>query len=557
MCSTGRPFDAPIHPATPYRIALPALLALAIWAGLAADHAYAQGFGVFHGRTGNTGFSAANKGTLVPKASRPATTSFSVSKANSGGTIKAVGPTTTKVATHIPSGSNGRPLRPRPHGPIVTPKLPILPAIPVITTPGDPTGVSSLAAQPNGNGNGNNSGPSGQIVRRPGTGVPPANERNYVSDEVVIELSATTADQTAEELARLHRLTTVESFEFRAAGTKLYRWRITDRRAVPDVVRELERSPGVISASANYIARLQQDGTETVGVAQPNRTPLDQYAVAKLQLPQAHAIARGENVLVAIVDGGVDTTHPELAGVVVETFDAIGSGDAVHPHGTAVAGAIAAQVRLKGSAPAAQILAARAFGAESTGLEGTAFSINKAIDWAISRNAKVINLSFVMPHDRIVELSLRRAREQGIILVAAAGNDGPKSPPRYPASDANVIAVTATDQADKLFAAAVRGKHIAVAAPGVDLLLPGLQGTYQQVSGTSFSAAEVSGTVALLLERRPGLDLEMVRYTLMSTARPLGRHRIDIEFGAGLVDAHKALMALSSSALSADVRGPR
>jgi subtilisin family serine protease len=104
--------------------------------------------------------------------------------------------------------------------------------------------------------------------------------------------------------------------------------------------------------------------------------------------------------------------------------------------------------------------------------------------------------------------------------------------------------VTATDEDDKLFHAAVRGKHIAVAAPGVDLWLPSVQGTYQEISGTSFSAAEVSGTVALLLERRPDLDPESV----MTTARDLGPRGIDPQFGAGLVDAYKALMALDITA---------
>src|SRR5262249_20569577 len=167
--------------------------------------------------------------------------------------------------------------------------------------------------------------------------------------------------------------------------------------------------------------------------------------------------------------------------------------------------------RIKGTAPSAQILAARAFGNDRANPDGTSFNIVKAIKWAVSRNARIINLSFAGDYDPKIEEALQTARTHGIVLVAAAGNDGPSSRPRYPAADANVIAVTATDQADQLFPAAVRGKHIAVAAPGVDLMLPGLDGTYRQISGTSFSAAEVSGTVALMLEREPNLDPETVR----------------------------------------------
>jgi subtilisin family serine protease len=409
-----------------------------------------------------------------------------------------------------------------------------------------------------GSGTGvSNSGPANPVVRRrPGTGVPPANERNYVPDEVLIELAANTSDEIAEALARRLRLTRVESIDFQLGGTKLYRWRINDNRPVPAVIRELERTPGVISASANFVARLQDDETVAHGnppapdnsLEQSSTSPLEQYALTKMQLPQAHALARGDKVLIAIIDGGVDKNHPELAGVIVDTFDAIGAGEPAHPHGTAVAGAIASQLRLKGTAPAAQILAARAFGAQRASSEGTTFNIVKAIEWAVSRKARIINLSFAGSRDPKIEVALKAARARGIVLVAAAGNDGPTSAPRYPAADPNVIAVTATDEQDKLFAAAVRGKHIAVAAPGVDLWLPSVEGTYQETSGTSFSAAEVSGTIALLLERRPDLEPEAVRRTLMATARDLGPRGLDPQYGAGLVDAYQALLAVGATA---------
>jgi hypothetical protein len=549
MCSTGRSFGAPIDPITLNRIVLPAALALAILAGPVADQAYAQGSrvpGAMHGSRVNVGFAPRNNGPLVQQGGRPNLTSVAVT----GSTGRVINPNGQGVS-RIPSGSNARPRRPHPPGPIITTRtIPLTPIIPVaVNRTGRPSTVTPL--------NGSGSGPSNQIVRRPGSGVPPAYARNYVPYEVLVELAAGTADQTAENLARRYRLTSVESFDFQLGGTKLYRWQLTDhRRDVPSVVRVLERVPGVISASANIISRLQQ-GPETVGAGNPNRTPLEQYAFAKLQLPQAHALALGDRVLIAIIDGGVDTSHPELAGTIVETFDAIGSGDPVHPHGTAVAGAIAAQVRIKGTAPAAQILAARAFGNDRASAEGTGYNIVKAINWAVSRNARIINLSFAGDRDPMVEIALRAARERGIVLVAAAGNDGPSSLPRYPAAYTNVIAVTATDQADQLFSAAVRGKHIAVAAPGVDLLLPGPDGTYRQISGTSFSAAEVSGTVALMLERQPNLDPETVRRTLMSTARDLGPRGVDPQFGAGLIDAYKALMAVSPQTVSSDTRALR
>jgi len=128
-------------------------------------------------------------------------------------------------------------------------------------------------------------------------------------------------------------------------------------------------------------------------------------------------------------------------------------------------------------------------------------------------------------------------------LIAAAGNAGPKSPPLYPAADANVIAVSATDAEDRLFPASNRGSFVAVAAPGVDIFLPAPDGKYQMTSGTSFAAAYVSGLAALMLERNPALKPDGVRAILTKTARDLGAPGRDDLFGAGEADAFAAVTA--------------
>jgi subtilisin family serine protease len=104
-----------------------------------------------------------------------------------------------------------------------------------------------------------------------------------------------------------------------------------------------------------------------------------------------------------------------------------------------------------------------------------------------------------------------------------------------------VIAVTATDVNDKLFTGANRGRYIAVAAPGVDILVPAPDNTYQLTTGTSVASAEVSGLVALLLERNPNLNPEDVRKILTSSARRLSGKDRDDDFGSGLVDPSKAI----------------
>ena len=159
-------------------------------------------------------------------------------------------------------------------------------------------------------------------------------------------------------------------------------------------------------------------------------------------------------------------------------------------------------------------------------------------------------MSFAGPKDALVSRGIAAAAAKSIVMVAASGNAGPKSPPLYPAADAQVIAVSATDADDRLFAASNRGSHVAVAAPGVDIFLPAPNGKYQMTSGTSFSAAYISGLAALVLERRPTLTPAEVRAILTTSARDLGVPGRDDLFGAGEADACRAVQAVPENAVS-------
>jgi len=201
--------------------------------------------------------------------------------------------------------------------------------------------------------------------------------------------------------------------------------------------------------------------------------------------------------------------------------------------------------RLMGSAPAARILAIRAFGVATSGAASTSFVILKGLDYAAAHGAQIVNMSFAGPKDGLIERGIAAAAAKGILMVAAAGNAGAKSPPLYPAANRSVIAVGATDAQDRLFAASNRGGHIAVSAPGVDIFLPAPDEKYQMTSGTSFSAAYISGLAALLLERNPALKPDEVRAILMKTARDLGAPGRDDLFGAGEADAYAAVSAVT------------
>jgi hypothetical protein len=543
-----------LHAVSPRR-GLAAVLALVtiLIAGPGAGDAQAGGFGyrshgssfrgMPHGKTTThdaTSHKAMSSGRFKRnKSSYPRT---------EGATGKSKGSKVVKTDPYRPGGEGKPPRHPRhphyphhprhPHGPPVIVTIPSGPGVVVDGggNGGPPNTVISNVS--NGGGGGSSGSP---VTRRGGSGLPPANERRYVPNEVVLELAPGITANAAEAIARRHRLVRLESFTSRLGGTTLARWRIPDRRSVPAVIRALQADSAVISVQPNYLSLLADDApaAATVGRGDPA-----QYALAKLHMPQAHALATGTNVLIAVVDSGIDTRHPELAGMIADSYDAIGSGDQVHAHGTGIAGAIVAHAKLMGTAPAARILAIRSFGQKKDNSEGTTFNISKGLNWAVEHDARVINMSFAGPRDPAIERDLDAAHAKGIVLIAAAGNAGPKSAPLYPAANPNVIAVTATDEDDNLFSAANRGKHIAVAAPGVDIYLPAPGGIYQMTSGTSFAAAEVSGAVALLLQRRPDLAPTGVRKALMSTARDLGPDGIDTRFGAGLVDAYKALISL-------------
>ena len=381
------------------------------------------------------------------------------------------------------------------------------------------------------------SGPrrSQQANRRSTTGAPPANERRLVPDEVVIELPNSVSAQQIEALQRRFRLTRIESQTFQLSNTTLYRWQIPDRRSVA-----LQRTHNcgdrlIASAQPNYLFTLQASDAGSEG------DPA-QYELAKLRLPQAHALAKGKNILVAVIDSAIDVNHPELAGSVAESFDTLTTPKVPNQHGTAIAGLIAAHGKLMGAAPNAKILAVRTFDPAGSAAEGTTFNVLKGIDWAATRGARVINMSFAGPPDPAVHRALEAAYKKGIVLVAAAGNAGEKSPPLYPAADPNVIAVSATDANDKLFEQSSRGRHITVAAPGAQILVAIPDNSYETSSGTSYSAAAVSGIVALMLQRKADLTPDQVRNILRTTARDLGPKGPDIMFGAGLADAYGALM---------------
>jgi hypothetical protein len=394
-----------------------------------------------------------------------------------------------------------------------------------------------------GGGGGGPVGPgnSGGNRNNGGGGAPQQGDQNFVPNEVITAFVSGATPQAINQMARRYELTQLDSQSFPLLGTSLYRWRLGGSRTVANTVRALGGERIVASVQPNYVFTLQEEAAK---IAAGPHGDAAQYVLAKLQSEQAQQIATGKDVLVAVIDSEIDAKHPDLDGTIVKSFDALGGSEKPHAHGTSIAGAIAAHGKLLGIAPGAQVLAIHAFDDSPGAAHGNSFSIYKGLQWAADNGARVVNMSFAGPADPALQRMLAAAYDKGIVLVAAAGNGGPKSDPLYPAANPNVIAVTATDSEDHLFPMANRGRHIAVAAPGVEIfaLAPGDE--YVFTTGTSIAAAHVSGIVALLLEHKPSLKPGDIRAALTATAQPLGPPRPDSDFGAGLVSAYRAVLWL-------------
>jgi subtilisin family serine protease len=374
---------------------------------------------------------------------------------------------------------------------------------------------------------------------QPGQGgnisIPTLGDISFVPNEILLEFFAGASPQQIARMENQLQLALLETQSFILTGRTLRRYRIDSGNSVRAVLLALRRFGFVNAAQPNHYFL----GSQQVQTPAPPQTDATQYVVSKLNLLQAHRVSNGDDVLVAVIDSQIDTRHPDLVGAFAGEEDLLGKPDTPHAHGTAMAGAIAAHSKLIGVAPKVRVLAIRAFSGGQASAQGTTFNILKALDFAASRNARVVNMSFAGPYDPMLRVMLASAYRRGMVLIAAVGNAGRRSPPLYPAADPHVIGVTATDANDKLLPLANRGSQVTVAAPGVEILADAPDGTYQVTSGTSIAAAHASGVAALLLARDPKLTPAGVRRALIRSARKIpGRRR---EIGAGVIDAFAAV----------------
>ncbi|WP_169801519.1 S8 family serine peptidase [Hydrogenophaga palleronii] len=209
-------------------------------------------------------------------------------------------------------------------------------------------------------------------------------------------------------------------------------------------------------------------------------------------------------------------------------------------HGSAVAALLAGRRHATpGLLPHSRLYAADVFSPGAAGASlASAVRVAEGLDWLITQRVQVINISLAGPPNALLRQAVARTLGQRVLLVAAAGNEGPHAAPAYPAAYPGVIAVTAVDEHLQLYPRANRGEHIALAAPGVAVHVPTRDGGAPQ-TGTSFAAPFVTAVVAMLRERGTVARAD-VQAALQGSAKDLGAPGHDPLYGWGLVQAPPA-----------------
>jgi subtilisin len=280
------------------------------------------------------------------------------------------------------------------------------------------------------------------------------------------------------------------------------------------------------------------------------------WGVDHIDADVAWSTTQGAGAKLAILDSGGGFDHPDLSyaggvnfsGKRKDGSTSPGDWGDINGHGTWVSGIAAGldnTIGVVGVAPAASLYAVKVLGNSGWGWDS---DLAQGIDWAITNGMDVISMSLVgFGYSTALAEACQRAWDAGIILVAAAGNEGDGDPATeeisYPAAFPSVIAVAATTQADGLASFSNTGSYLGLSAPGVAVLSTYKKGRYATFSGTSASCPHVAGVAALVISANPYLTNAQVRSLLGETARDLGPTGWDPGFGYGLVDAAAAVAA--------------
>ena len=359
-------------------------------------------------------------------------------------------------------------------------------------------------------------------------------------DEVTLPVPAQDVTDSDTSLRSTHNEVSVLMDDGSGTPT-VTKLRVETAGQAAELVADLNDQPGVVAAATTRLRAFEAVNPEPAAGAQWN--------LPMIGATDAWATSQGAGVIVAVIDTGVDGTHPDLAGRVLGEIDLLPEvtpAPEQNGHGTRVASIIASSLDgqgMAGVAPQATILPVSALDPAGYGDSST---VARAIIAAADAGARVINLSLGGPdQDPVLDQACAYAFAKGAIVVAAGGNsflDGNKV--QYPAASPNVLAVASVDRTGTPSGFSNTGPHIDVAAPGegVYAAIPG--GTYTEESGTSFAAPHVAAALALVLAANPALSAaEAASVVQLTAADDLSGNGRDDQLGQGIVRADRAVAA--------------
>jgi subtilisin family serine protease len=357
----------------------------------------------------------------------------------------------------------------------------------------------------------------------------------YVPRQVVVKL------QPAADISAINRKYDTTTISRLPGGEKIYLLRTPPGVNPANLAGRIALDTRVIYAETNFRAGSPEASRShrgwPGGIPRPSSDAAkyrDQYAVGALNLVDAHGITGGADSVVAVIDTGLQASHPEFSGKMTGGYDFVdgdsrpadvGNGkdddrdgltDEMVGHGTHVAGIVGLV------APEAQIMPVRALDSEG---RGTTFGIARAIRFAVRNGADVVNLSLGSSQESdlledLIEDDDDDSSGRGAVFVAAAGNDK-NSVEQYPAAEDGAIAVTSVNPEKKKSGFANYGPWVTIAAPGNGIYSPFPTSRYASWSGTSMATPFVAGQAALIRSLQPSAGSECVTEIIRATAQPL------------------------------------
>ena len=338
-------------------------------------------------------------------------------------------------------------------------------------------------------------------------------------------------------------------------GTGVFHLKLRPGSDINEAIKKLKRDADIEYAEPNYRVK--------AFTIRPDDPYFDlQWGLTKIRADSVWDVVRGDTintVVVAVIDTGVDTDHPDLVGNLIFPGKDIYNNDSDpndgNGHGTHVAGIIAAVTNnalgIAGVSWYAKILPVKVLNDDSEPSGGFA-EVIAGIEWAADNGARILNLSLGSTgYSALLQLAVDYARDSNCVVIAAAGNDD-VSQENYPAACNGVIAVGATDELDNKASFSYYGNWIDVCAPGVSIYstfpntghvhsLHPSTFNYAILQGTSMAAPFVSGVAALIIARNPAITGSQVESRIINGTDDIGEEGKDLLFGYGRINAVKAI----------------